>query len=358
MRVGQRLFVAVVPAVIGVIAVAGLAYWGQYARTAPLAVIVVGAIATTASLWMAWYNTRYVARRISDLAERTTRNSDSDGGSSETGRSLGAGTGPAGADELDAIETTVHRLSGAVSRARGEGALRERAAVARATEYAAIAADIVSVMRARLEEAELPLHVLLSSPFGALNENQEELLTAARAAVGAADEEVRLLNSLLDLDRGRIHAMPQAIGLAEMLRPTLAIIEARARDARVDFRVRVSGAAPRAVADPVQIQAALVTILSDVVSRTPAGGEVGVQAGECQAGTMQIVITHRVAVRRSVASLGARVAQRLVALQHGSMVEETDCTVVELPGESLMAVRDPPDTLRDGDMKSVPVGWD
>jgi len=356
MKVGQRLFLAVLPAVLGVIAVAALAYWGQYARTAPLAVVVVGGIATTGSLWMAWYNTRYVARRVRDLAERTTPDSKRDGGSAGTARSLSVGTGSTDADELDAIETTVHQLSGAVSRARDEGALREQTATARAAEYAAIAADIVSVMGARLEEAELPLHVLLSSPFGSLNENQEEMLAAAQAAVGAADEEVRRLRSLLDLDRGAVQPMPQAVGLEEMLRPALAIIEARARAAHVDFRVRVSCTAPRVIADPVQTQTALTTILSDAVSRTPAGAEVGVEAVEWQTGTIRIVITHREAAQRPVASLGARVSQRLVALQRGSIIEEADCTTVDLPSESLVTVRDPPETALDSGMESASVG--
>ena len=34
MTVSQRLYLAVVPAIVGVFAVAGLAYWGQYDRQA------------------------------------------------------------------------------------------------------------------------------------------------------------------------------------------------------------------------------------------------------------------------------------------------------------------------------------
>ena len=46
MRVGQRLFVAVVPAVLGVCLVAALAYWGQYGRTAPAGLLVVALAAS------------------------------------------------------------------------------------------------------------------------------------------------------------------------------------------------------------------------------------------------------------------------------------------------------------------------
>ena len=69
-RTSQRLFLAVIPAVVGVLAVAGLAYWGQYAQRAPHIVVIIAAVAAVGSLVMAWYNTRYVAQRIAQLAAK------------------------------------------------------------------------------------------------------------------------------------------------------------------------------------------------------------------------------------------------------------------------------------------------
>ena len=64
MKVGQRLFFAVIPAVLGVFTVAALAYFGQYEHTAPEALVLIAIIASVASLVVAWRNTRYVAQRI------------------------------------------------------------------------------------------------------------------------------------------------------------------------------------------------------------------------------------------------------------------------------------------------------
>jgi hypothetical protein len=47
----------------------------------------------------------------------------------------------------------------------------------------------------------LPLQILLESPFGELNENQEELLRDARAAADAIDAALRKLGHVADIDR-------------------------------------------------------------------------------------------------------------------------------------------------------------
>ena len=50
MKISHRLYLTVTPAIIGVFLTAGLAYWGQYERTAPVIVVVLGAVAVVASL--------------------------------------------------------------------------------------------------------------------------------------------------------------------------------------------------------------------------------------------------------------------------------------------------------------------
>ena len=235
------------------------------------------------------------------------------------------------------IDKTAHPQNGELARTRDQGTERQRVVRERSDEYAELVDEIIGVMTARLEEAELPLHVLLSSPFGELNENQEEMLAAADSSIGAADTEVRRLRLLVDLDRGAIASVPQATGLSELLRPSLAITEARARAAHVDFRAHVSDAAPRVVADPVHAQSALTAIFGDIVSRMPAGGQMEVSAFESDAGRIRITVTHHAAIPQKAASLDMRVATRLLSLEHGSLLQEPARTTIELPGESLPA---------------------
>src|SRR5579884_3483047 len=104
MRIGQRMYLALLPALLGVVTVAALAYWGQYAHEAPGWFVLVAALATIASLIVAWINARYVTRRVERLATTTVR-----------GASQQADT--ARPDELETIESAVHHLSNVAGQA-------------------------------------------------------------------------------------------------------------------------------------------------------------------------------------------------------------------------------------------------
>ena len=343
MRIGQRLFLAVLPGIVGLLTVSALAYWGEYARQAPTALVAVAIVAAVASLVTAWYNTRYVARRVERLAQTatgTSRIASSPPAFRDVASAVTAGviSQSDASDELDEIESTVHKLSGAALRARTESAQREHEAHARAVEYASVLDDVARLMTARLEDAELPLHVLLSSPFGSLNENQEEMLAAAQSALGLADAEVRRLRKLLDLDRGALAMTLQAVSLTELLRPAFAIAGAHAHRSHVSFHTEVSDTASRVIVDPVYAQEALTTVFRSAVDRTDADGRVVVEAREEEDGRVTITIAHGSLAQVEGASLDTRVARRLLALQHGAIVEIPGRTTVEFPSEQPASV--------------------
>ena len=185
MRVGQRLVLAIAPAVLGLLVIAGLASAGR-ARAAPDVILWIAVGSALATVVVAWASTRYVASRIERLAAVLA--------SQRRGPSTpNDGDGALRADELDVIEARMQGLATAVAAARDNGTRRERMAGERAKEYATLIDDITGLMGTRIEDAQLPLHILLSSPFGALNENQEEMLSAAQSAVDSADVELRRL---------------------------------------------------------------------------------------------------------------------------------------------------------------------
>src|ERR1700722_9532692 len=105
MRVGARLFLSLVPAILGVFTVAGLAYWGEYGRQAPHVLVITAVIASVASLIMTWMNTQYVAKRVQKLAEGSPREGAAGSGAfrlrdvadAVTGRAISTGA----RDELD-----------------------------------------------------------------------------------------------------------------------------------------------------------------------------------------------------------------------------------------------------------------
>lgn len=204
----------------------------------------------------------------------------------------------------------------------------------RAAEYAAVVDDVARVMATRLQEARLPLHVLLSSPFGALNENQEELIAAAQAALEAADEEVSRLRMLLALDRGEHPPVPQRVHLTELLRPALAVAQARARSAHVSIRTEISDTAHRVFADPLQLEAALTTLLTYAIAQAPSESEVCIVAEDAEPDRVRITIT-RSGSETPVAELplDVRLARRLILLQQGTLPKTSGAIVINLPNE-------------------------
>ncbi len=235
MRVGQRLFLAVIPAVLGVLTVAALAYWGEYGRQAPFAIVATAAAVSVISLAVAWYNTRYVAQRIERLAAdaKAVRKTMAEAGV-EAMRA--AGLGEARPDELESIERLIERLAGSAVGAERAAREREAAAETRARQHDALLRDATATLARSLDEIRLPLHILLENRFGDLNENQEEMLGAARVAAEATDERLRAVTTAiaasdgsLTLRRDRIRGGELADGLLALLR-----VQALERDARLE----------------------------------------------------------------------------------------------------------------------------
>jgi hypothetical protein len=302
MKVGQRLFLAVIPAVLGVVSVALLAYFGRYAHAAPEALIVIAVIAAVASLVVAWRNTRYVAQRIEHLADTARQNL------------------PAHADELDDIEHGV----------RESRVLAEQ----RTATYAGLLNEVLRVIPARLEESQLPLHILLESPFGELNENQEELLGAAQSAVEAADLEVRRLRKLLDLERGAVTLVIQPIGVAELLRAPLAIAAARAEKRGVGHEWSVPATMPRVRVDPSHMQEALTSALGRAIDQTQEGAGIALRVGESPDGLRVLLTISHGTLEAELSSEGL-LARRTIELQGGSMLDANGSTAIELSAEKL-----------------------
>src|ERR1700754_3393646 len=126
MKVSHRLYLTVLPAVLGVLTVAGLAYWGQYAHVVPSVVLTIAVIATAGSLVLSWVNARYVVSRIERLAgtqqhePRTTLRGFL--------KSIVPHRVESKPDELDKIEGVVDSLSSAVAGAEAAKTENERAA--------------------------------------------------------------------------------------------------------------------------------------------------------------------------------------------------------------------------------------
>jgi signal transduction histidine kinase len=306
MKISHRLFLGVIPSVVGLFTVAGLAYWGQYAHTAPQLVVWAAGAATAVSLVVAWWNTRYVAQRVERLA--STR-----GGEDE-------------ADELDVIEHRVELLGEAATTAKADAARAAEDAGRRTKEYATLLAETATSASKQLAEARLSLHVLQDNHFGELNDNQEEMIGAAREATEAAEVELNHLREIADIDRGALTLRRDLVKPGEIIKSLQPLLNAQATKQGVRILLELEPALPRVVGDRGRLQDALGLILKDAVRYALPGTSISVHAAS-NPSTVTIIVNHG-----SPHSYTGDVAlaDRLIRAQGGSVTHREDSTTIAL----------------------------
>lgn len=324
MRIGQRLLLAVMPGIVGVIAVAALAYWGERGRQVPALLLGIVALVTMLSLWFAWVTTRDLAHRIERLGRLVdARKGRGEGHESTLLVALAreavsrlSGSGKAGADELDAVERLVARFDGELSKLEE----KERSADARIADVRAETSQLLhdagDRIARRLDEVRMPLHVLLEAPFGALNENQEELLGVARAAADEASAEARRLREVGSLELSQA-ARRDRLASADVLRALQPIIEAEGRRSRVRVTMELPAGLPAVVGDRPRLQEAMREVLARVVRVADADSTLAVSAAPGAPGVVVhvapvrgISIYELSAERRLLEALGATLSLR------------------------------------------------
>ena len=318
MRIAHRMYLAMIPAILGVFVVGALAYWGQYAHRVPYLVVIVAACAVIGTLVLVCLNVRYVAVRVERLAGAEPGRNPS---LSLRGIASVVAPGHSGdpADELDTIESVVDRLSSAVVVAESGKAEKEREASERARDYATLMASVAEDVAGRIEEIRLPLHILLENRFGELNENQEEMLGSARASADAADAEVVAMQQLADLDRGARTLRRDRLLPGDLLKSLVPTLQAQAEKQGATLHVDIEPLVPAIRGDQAQLQEALSTLLSEAIARAD-GSDIELQLRKVQ-GKCEVFLRGGGAIPRSVRTA---LAIRLIGVMGGCVDRETD----------------------------------
>jgi signal transduction histidine kinase len=306
MKISHRLFLGIIPSLVGLLTVAGLAYWGQYAHAAPELVVWAAGAATVISLVVAWWNTRYVAHRVERLA------SPKDGDQK--------------VDELDVIEHRVELLGEAATTARADAARAAADAGRRTIEYATLLAEAATSASKQLAEARLSLHVLQDNHFGELNDNQEEMIGAAREATEAAEVELTHLREIADLDRGALALRRDLVKPGEIIQSLQPLLNAQATKQGVRILLELEPALPRVVGDRGRLQDALGLILKDAVRYALPGTSISVHAAT---GTDAVTIIVNHGSPHSYTG-DVALADRLIRAQGGSVTHREDSTTITL----------------------------
>jgi signal transduction histidine kinase len=354
MKVSSRLYLTVTPAVLGVLALAGLAYWGDYARQAPELLIVIALVTAVVSLIVAWLNARFLAQRIERLAgvsasagERlpSTGGVKASGASTDSGgtlRGVVSAVAPGRAarlpDEIDAIEHALERLSRAVGAAQSDQADGRQSLEERVKDHARLLAAVADDANRQLDDVRLPLHILLDNRFGELNENQEEMLGSARTAAEAIEADLASLRRIAELDLGEREMRRERLRPADLIEGIRPVIAATAEARDATLTTDVAPLLPFIAVDRVQLQEALTTLFKLPIANVESGtaltltvNTTGIDASESnRAPFVEITLRGGHEPRRTIHSA---LASRVVAAHGGRVAKEPGLLRIVLPTE-------------------------
>ena len=216
-------------------------------------------------------------------------------------------------DEFDRIEQAVGTWDRRSRRRRQSGRAPMPWRSARLREQATMLAGAVSDSLSQLDEVRLPLQILLESPFGELNDNQEELLRDARAAADAIDAALRRLGQVADIDREASRSsMSLFRSTTSSVRFPLARAAAERRGARTETALEPG--LPRVMADRARLAEALSLFVTDAASCSSSSQPLSISTA--RDGARALI---RVAPANESRSASLILASRLIEVQGGEV---------------------------------------
>lgn len=334
--VGRRLFFGLLPALLAVLLAVGLAYYGELNRQVPGIIALGAGVLAILSLVVTWINTRYLSARIMRLTESMPEAERQHGESGES-------------DEFDRIERAVDHLGSALSASEAERARRDAAAATRLREEATMLAAVVHDTMAQLDEVRLPLHILLETRFGDLNENQEELLRDARNGADAMDGALRRLAEVADADRGALTPQRELVQVNDVVRAILPLARAAADRQKARVATSLEPGLPRVMADRARLAEALTLLAVEAAAIAGPDEPLAITTAREAAGVSitlsPIARTDRDRSAANPATPGPNelsdgrrdpgatiLARRLITVQGGSADETTAGVIVRLGG--------------------------
>jgi len=319
--VSARLLLSLVPSLLAVAMVAGLVYWGEYGRQAPHMVMTAAVILAALTLALTLWNVRYLVRRFDRITEIVAAEASRGAKAPRTGAT----------DEFDHIERVVGQLGSALSQSEIERARADAQGAAQLQEQSTLLAALVRDTQARLDDVRMPLHILLETKFGELNENQEELLRDARAASDDMDAALRRLGQVADVDRDAMPVTLELVQVNDVVRAILPLIRASAERKGARVETELEPGLPRVLADRSRLAEALS--LFATLSATASYSEHPVVVTTSRAGRGSMVMVRPLSPKDTEGLSGA-LAERLVSIQGGE-VERSSTSLLVRIGEAL-----------------------
>ena len=145
-------------------------------------------------------------------------------------------------------------------------------------DYASALAAAATSAERSLDDARIPIHILLTTQFGELNDNQEEMLRDAAAALDNIAEKLRALRDVVGADRAVSLARRDVVRIGEIVRALQPELLAQASHAGVSLIVNVAPGLPSTVGAPTQLRDAIRLTLADDIRYALPGSTVTIDA--------------------------------------------------------------------------------
>jgi len=199
-------------------------------------------------------------------------------------------------------------------------------AIPRDSDYSSAIADATESAERALSEARLPIHILLTAQFGDLNDNQEEMLSAAEAALDHVAEELGSLRSLAAADCGDQQPGRQTVRVGDILQDLQLQLRDQAARAGVSLAVSIQPAMPATTGALSRLRDAIRIALMDEVRYATPGTVVRIDARTTSDG---IVIAVCCGVTRS-ATAALLLAKRLLSTEGATLDQRDGQTVITI----------------------------
>lgn len=102
-----------------------------------------------------------------------------------------------------------------------------------------------------------------------------------------------LMKDILDvsmIEAGSVNIESEVVLIGSLLRDSMKLIEARAKDGRVRLTTDVGAGVDAVRGDPVRLKQILINLLTNAVKFTPAGGAVSIGVDRCASGALRISV--------------------------------------------------------------------
>lgn len=202
-------------------------------------------------------------------------------------------------------------------------------------DYATMIAELAAAAAKQVNEVRMPIHILLNTEFGQLDENQEELLSAAEVALEELSNQLDRVREIADADGGALRVQSEPVRVGSVLRGLEPMVRSLATKMGVTVVFDTEPALPRGIGDTPRLRDALRLTLSDAVRYAVPGTTVRVCA-KSNGEEILVVVDHGCPHANSA---GLILADRLVDAQGGSIAVEEGRTTVSIRRFGTMETR-------------------